>query len=174
MWSYGHCTIPRHLRDIVVSEYGIADLRGRTDEECIAALLNIADSRFQEPLLAQAKAAGKISPDYRIAEACRNNLPAQVEQALGTHRSAGYFSEYPFGTDLTAEEILLARALKHLKTRATGIKGRLRTLGAALAHGAPAQRHSSLLRRLQLDRARSIADRVLRRLVTLAIDETSR
>src|SRR5262249_4993588 len=59
VWNYGHCTIPRHLRDIVVTEYGIADLRGRTDEECIAALLDIADSRFQEELLAKAKVAGK-------------------------------------------------------------------------------------------------------------------
>src|SRR5437588_7934177 len=32
-WSYGHVTIPRHLRDIVVTEYGIADLRGRSDAE---------------------------------------------------------------------------------------------------------------------------------------------
>jgi hypothetical protein len=24
-WSYGHTTIPRHLRDVVVTEYGIAD-----------------------------------------------------------------------------------------------------------------------------------------------------
>ncbi|HEY8226283.1 MAG TPA: acetyl-CoA hydrolase/transferase C-terminal domain-containing protein, partial [Pyrinomonadaceae bacterium] len=30
-WSYGHVTIPRHLRDIVVTEYGVADLRGRED-----------------------------------------------------------------------------------------------------------------------------------------------
>src|SRR6185295_6405554 len=37
-WSYGHTTIPRHLRDIFVSEYGVADLRGRTDEETIAAM----------------------------------------------------------------------------------------------------------------------------------------
>ena len=28
VWEYGHCTIPRHLRDIVITEYGIADLRG--------------------------------------------------------------------------------------------------------------------------------------------------
>src|SRR6267154_1669279 len=26
-WAYGHTTIPRHLRDIVVTEYGVADLR---------------------------------------------------------------------------------------------------------------------------------------------------
>src|SRR5690348_10029850 len=30
-WSYGHATIPRHLRDIVITEYGVADLRGKSD-----------------------------------------------------------------------------------------------------------------------------------------------
>ena len=30
LWNYGHTTIPRHLRDIVVTEYGIADLRGKS------------------------------------------------------------------------------------------------------------------------------------------------
>ena len=33
VWNYAHITIPRHLRDIVVTEYGVADLRGRTDQE---------------------------------------------------------------------------------------------------------------------------------------------
>jgi acyl-CoA hydrolase len=31
VWNYGHITIPRHMRDIVVTQYGIADLRGRSD-----------------------------------------------------------------------------------------------------------------------------------------------
>ena len=35
-WNYGHTTIPRHLRDVVVTEYGIADLRGKTDRDVIA------------------------------------------------------------------------------------------------------------------------------------------
>ena len=38
-WRYGHETIPRHLRDIVVTEYGVADLRGKSDAEVIAAML---------------------------------------------------------------------------------------------------------------------------------------
>jgi len=38
----------RHLRDVVVTEYGVADLRGLSDQDAIAALLNIADSRFQD------------------------------------------------------------------------------------------------------------------------------
>src|SRR2546428_3613906 len=46
-WSYGHITIPDHLRDLVVTEYGIADLRGRSDETVIKALLEVADSRFR-------------------------------------------------------------------------------------------------------------------------------
>ncbi|WP_371358526.1 acetyl-CoA hydrolase/transferase C-terminal domain-containing protein, partial [Salmonella sp. E393-2] len=43
VWQYAHTTIPRHLRDMVVTEYGIADLRGKNDAEVIAALLAIAD-----------------------------------------------------------------------------------------------------------------------------------
>src|SRR3546814_6316179 len=34
-WNYGHCTIPRHLRDTCIDEYGIADLRGKNDEACV-------------------------------------------------------------------------------------------------------------------------------------------
>ena len=29
VYSYGVCSVPRHLRDIVVTEYGIADVRGK-------------------------------------------------------------------------------------------------------------------------------------------------
>src|ERR1700743_3582371 len=46
-WRYGHETIPRHLRDIFVTEYGIADVRGKSDGDVIAAMLAIADTRFQ-------------------------------------------------------------------------------------------------------------------------------
>src|SRR4029077_4947611 len=59
-WNYGNITIPRHLRDVVVTEYGVADLRGKTDRDVIAAMLAVADSRFQDELLRQARGAGKI------------------------------------------------------------------------------------------------------------------
>ena len=65
-FAYGHATVPRHLRDIVVTEYGCADLRGRTDAEVIAALLGIADSRFQPQLLAEAQRHRKMAADYRM------------------------------------------------------------------------------------------------------------
>src|SRR6185437_864936 len=58
-WSYGHVTIPRHLRDIVVTEYGVADIRGKSDRDVAVAMLGIADSRLQDELLVQAKEIGK-------------------------------------------------------------------------------------------------------------------
>lgn len=66
VWEYGHCTIPRHLRDIVVTEYGIADLRGKTDSKVIEALLNITDSRFQTELTTQAQLMGKLPKDFAL------------------------------------------------------------------------------------------------------------
>jgi len=58
VWSYGHVTIPRHLRDIVVNEYGIADLRGAADKDVVAAMLSITDKKFQNELLQTAKTNG--------------------------------------------------------------------------------------------------------------------
>jgi len=171
VWSYGHVTIPRHLRDIVISEYGTADLRGRTDQETIVALLDIADSRFQEELLASAKKAGKVRKDYRIPEASRNNTPARLELAFTVHRRAGLFSEYPFGTDLTTEEIHLSKALKHLQARTATLGGRVQMFAAALARGHSSDLHASCLRRMGLDRPRSIRERLLRRLVVAALEQ---
>jgi hypothetical protein len=166
--SYGHCTIPRHLRDIAITEYGMADLRGKTDAECIAAMIDIADSRFQEELLREARRANKIDPGYRIPASRRHNTPERLEQAFAAHRRAGLFSEYPFGTDLTREEIELARALRWLKDATATNGGKLLTLGRALWAGARAGQHH-LLERLQLAHPRGVRERLEAGLVSAAL-----
>jgi acyl-CoA hydrolase len=172
IWNYAHQTIPRHLRDLVVTEYGIADLRGRTDEEIIIALLNVADSRFQDALLSRARAAGKIRADYRIPDAFRNNLPQRLTLALRGHRQQGYFSEYPFGTDLAEEEIVLARALKFLDGRTGSPWGRVKTAAASLG-ATPGSRHTSALKRMGLDQPRGLSERLQRRLVVFALNASA-
>ncbi|RME24120.1 MAG: acetyl-CoA hydrolase, partial [Deltaproteobacteria bacterium] len=107
VYSYGHTTIPRHLRDMVVTEYGIADLRGKSDREVVAALLNIADSRFQSELLQRAKEARKIAADYTIPDRFRHNTPERLADATRQLRREGVFPPFPFGTDFTREEIVL-------------------------------------------------------------------
>nr|MDJ0857156.1 acetyl-CoA hydrolase/transferase C-terminal domain-containing protein [Desulfobacterales bacterium] len=98
---YGHITIPRHLRDVVITEYGIADLRGRSDQEVIAALINIADSRFQENLVQAAQRNGKLPCDYRVPEAFRYNLPERIKEKLSAINAREIFPAFPFGTDMT-------------------------------------------------------------------------
>jgi acyl-CoA hydrolase len=140
LWNYGHVTIPRHLRDIIVTEYGIADLRGRTDQEVISALLNVADSRFQDSLKREAQAAGKLTRDHQIPDEHRNNTPRALEERFVLARARGMFSEFPFGTDFTKEEIVLAKALARLKTRTARVWPRLHAVaGAALSRGTPAK-----------------------------------
>lgn len=114
-WSYGHTTIPRHLRDIVVTEYGVADLRGQTDRDTIVALLGVTDARFQDELLAQAKKSGKIENGYEIPAAFRQNTPAHVAQAMQPLKDSGLIPPFPFGTDLTEIEQRLMPALQKLK-----------------------------------------------------------
>jgi acyl-CoA hydrolase len=115
VWSYGHVTIPRHLRDIVITEYGVADLRGQSDAEVVKRLIAIADSRFQDELARQAIAHGKLPAGYTVPDRYRNNLPAMLDDKLHPWSQAGLLPDFPFGTDLTADELHIVRALKRLK-----------------------------------------------------------
>jgi len=113
--SHNHVTIPRHLRDLVVTEYGIADVRGRSDQEVALALIAIADSRFQDELLQEVTRAGKVSPDVRVPDHARTNRPEGLEAVLAPYRDRGLFERFPFGTELTEEELVLQKALVSLK-----------------------------------------------------------
>jgi acyl-CoA hydrolase len=115
LWNYGHTTIPRHVRDVVVTEYGIADLRGKTDRDVIAAMLAIADSRFQDELLRRAKDAGKIERSFELPAACRDNTPERIARALAGAREDGLLPPFPFGSDFTPAEERLIPALKLLR-----------------------------------------------------------
>jgi hypothetical protein len=85
----------------------------------------------------------------------------------------GFFSEYPFGTDLTAEEIALARALKYLDARTGSARARLATVAAAVFARTPARRHAAALRRMRLERPRGFGAWLEQRLVVFALDATA-
>jgi len=115
VWNYGHVTIPRHLRDIVITEYGVADLLGQSDSEVIKRLIAVADSRFQDELVKEAKAHGKLDAHYEIPERYRRNLPNVLADALQPWAEAELLPDFPFGTDLTPDELKIVHALKKLK-----------------------------------------------------------
>jgi hypothetical protein len=167
-WSYGHETIPRHLRDIVVTEYGVADLRGKSDADVIAAMLQVADSRFQDELARRAKDAGKLAKNFEIPAAYRDNHPQRIAAALKPAREAGLLPSFPFGSDFTDVEQRLIPALQILQNA----QGARLQLAGLLWQGLAGYRDSAdleCLARLGLDRPATLTERVYRALVSAAL-----
>jgi acyl-CoA hydrolase len=172
LFSYGHCTIPRHLRDIVITEYGIADLRGKADEQVYLALIRIADSRFQPDLLKQAQKAGKVAADFSLPAQWRNNTPQAIERILEDFQQNGLFPAFPFGCDFTDDELKVGKALKHLKARTSSRFGKVNTLFQALIFGSAGEDYASLLQRMQLDKVHGFKALLDRRLLILGLKKT--
>jgi Acetyl-CoA hydrolase/transferase C-terminal domain len=167
-WNYGHETIPRHLRDIIVTEYGVADLRGKSDAEVIAAMLQVTDSRFQAELARQAKEAGKLPKDFEIPVAYRDNLPERIAGALKPARDAGLLPSFPFGSDFTDAEQRLIPALQLLQDAQRAPQRLPGLLWQGLTHR-PNEADGECLARLGLDRPATWSERAYRALVSAAL-----
>ena len=167
-WSYGHETIPRHLRDVVVTEYGVADIRGKSDADVIAAMLVVADSAFQDELARQAKDAGKLPKNYEIPAAHRDNHPERIARALKPAREAGLLPSFPFGTDFTGVEQRLIPALQLLQD-SERVPLRLAGLLWRGFTGQPDAADNECLARLGLDKPSTLGERAYRALVAAAL-----
>jgi acyl-CoA hydrolase len=169
VWNYAHHTIPRHLRDVVVTEYGLASIRGSTDETCIRRLLCVADSRFQESLREEAVRAGKLDPVWAIPAAYRDNTPDALRRRLAPFVAQGLFPRHPFGSEFDALELRLVDALKRLKRESRGRAGGLRVLWRALTTP-PGPAHRDALARLGLAHPASLREWIESRAVCWALD----
>jgi len=174
LWNYGHTTIPRHLRDVYVTEYGCADLRGKSDEECIIAMLAITDARFQDALAAQARADGKLRADFTVPQAWRGNTPSQLAVRMASLGKQGLFTPFPFGADFTDEELALLPALKRLQQVSASKLSLAAFLLSSLGQGPATAAEATALRRLALHEPRDFGARILRRLVLAALRQPVR
>src|ERR1700730_7346086 len=167
-WSYGHETIPRHLRDVVVTEYGVADIRGKSDADVIAAMLQVADSRFQSELARQAKDAGKLPRDFEVPAAHRENYPERIASALKLAREAGLLPSFPFGSDFTDAEQRLIPALQLLQDARRSPQRLPGLLWQGLTR-APDAADSECLARPGLEKPATLSERAYRALVSAAL-----
>lgn len=168
---YGHITIPRHLRDIIVTEYGIADLRGKTDEEIGIALIKVADSRFQNELIETLKKAGKLCVDFELPEAYRANYPEKLISVLGDWRKKGLFPAFPLGSDFTSEEIALGKSLKDIKALMSNPRSMVKAVIRSFVHKVDAEEAKPFLERLSLSHPDSTKDKILQHLLLLELEE---
>ncbi|NNC76562.1 MAG: acetyl-CoA hydrolase, partial [Woeseiaceae bacterium] len=171
-WSYGHNTVPRHYRDVYVSEYGVAATRGRTDEQVVDAMLGIADAAFQPELMRQAGQAGKLAADYELPSDGPPNTPATIDEIFQRRDLQAYFPAYPLGTELTVEEQSLAAALQWLKAETATPANRVGTALAALLSGGDGSQKKALAR-MALDKGMGPKQVFLRRLVGYALKKTA-
>jgi hypothetical protein len=170
LWNYGHATIPRHLRDVAITEYGIADLRGRSDEHCALAMLRLTDARFQAALLAQARAAGKVAGDAALPADAAGNAPESLAARLAPFRRDGVLPDFPMGSDFSPVEQRLVRALAWLKQQRARPAGKARLLALALVATSVAD--AQAMQRMGLEKPTGLAARVKARLLALAISRT--
>ena len=170
VWEYGHCTIPRHLRDIVITEYGIADLRGKTDRKVIEALLNITDSRFQTALIEQAQHIGKLPNDFCLDPRFANNSPERLQAIAARHPHL--FPEYPLGCDFSAQEQDLLRALNWLKSKFKLTQ--IYELGKATLDAPAPHAFPEHLERMQLATPTGLREELYQRLLLAGLQATAK
>jgi acyl-CoA hydrolase len=170
IWNYGHTTIPRHLRDLYISEYGIADVHGKADEDCIVAMAGIADARFQDALVDDAKRNRKLRHDFLAPPAWARNTPASLSARLAPLQADGTLPDYPLGSDFTDVEQRLVKALGWLKANTAGTGGKLRTVARAL--GAGLADDEAAVARMQLAHPHGPGEWLEARLLMLALHTT--
>ncbi len=160
--NYAHCTIPRHLRDIVITEYGIADLRGKTDSEVIMALLAITDSRFQQELQAWAVANEKLPKEYHIPDVYLSNTPEALAGQLKPYHE--YLPDFPFGHDFTEDELVIIHALQKLKAAISHPLENIGALVKSLIHDSDVPER--YLDRMGFKESDTLKEKLLRKLFT--------
>ncbi|MDX1695534.1 MAG: acetyl-CoA hydrolase/transferase C-terminal domain-containing protein, partial [Ketobacteraceae bacterium] len=168
---YGHITIPRHLRDIIVTEYGVANLRGKTDEEVAIALIKVADSRFQEELLEFAKDNGKVSKDYELPSEYRNNTPEKINRWISQWREQGHFPAFPLGTDLTDEEIAIGKSLKDIKALMDNPRKLIKAIVKSFVHDVDEAGARKYLERMQLAHPDTAKETLIQHLLLLELED---
>ena len=168
-WNYGHTTVPRHHRDVYVTEYGIAATRGCSDRDIIDRMLHISGAEFHDELLRSARASGKVEKDYAMQLDADQNRPARITAVFDTCRDA--FPAFPLGTELTDEEAALAEALTWLQEETATTSGKLRCVAGAM-FASVEDKHAAALERMGYDKPSGLGDRVMGKMIGRALKRT--
>ncbi len=165
VFNYGHSTIPRHLRDIVITEYGVADLLSKQDQDVYIELIKIADSRFQDELLEQAKAVGKVARDYQLPDEYRHNTPENLLNVFNKYKEKGFFEPFPFGCDFTPEELKIGKALKGLKAKTATRSGLFKSILEAIKVKGVSPEFVPLMKRMNMENPANFKEKLEQKLL---------
>jgi len=121
---------------------------------------------LQDDIIREAKKHGKLTKDFVLAPEHRQNTPQALDALLKGYQKYGYFTAFPFGTDYTAEEIVLGGALRSFKVKTP--LALAQALLAEMFRGIPEQA-DPYLRRMKLHKPVTIKERFMRKMVLAAL-----
>ena len=172
LWNYGHATIPRHLRDIAITEYGVADLRHASDAECVERMVALCDAAYQPVIVGKARRAGKLPKGYVASADLADNRPERLAARLRPYRQMGLLPDYPLGSDFTPVEERIVRALGWLRENTAGVVGKVRTIAMALRHSPEDGGDREAMARMQLEETHGWNAWLQARMLALGLSRT--
>lgn len=111
-----HVTIPGQHSDLVITEYGIANLQDKSAAEVMGALIEVCQLDFQEEMVEHGAGTGKLPAGYEPGPDAQTNHPDWLEERLAPLTDDGLLPRFPFGTELTEIELGLITALRTLES----------------------------------------------------------
>ena len=95
----------------------------------------------------------------------QNNYPDQITSRMAEFKKSGYFPTFPFGIDLTNDEIVLAKTLKALKGKLSRPSGAIGAIKQAIEIHSIPDTAKPYLERLQLLEAHTLQEKMVRKLI---------
>jgi hypothetical protein len=122
-------------------------------------------------LLEFAKKQGKVKADYTIPLEAQNNTPQRLKTILTPYQANGMLPDYPFGTDLTEQELALGTSLRRIQTLSGEPRQFVATAIKALFHKVDPEAARPFLQRMQLERPSTIKNFLIQKILLLDLDE---
>jgi hypothetical protein len=110
-----------------------------------------------------------LRASYRIPSEYRNNVPESYAKPMARLRERNLFPVFPFGSDLTPDELVLKSALERIAGALKQPSAAAGVLFQSVTAGKPSEDEARLLARMQLEHPRSTRDKLYRRLLLGAL-----
>jgi hypothetical protein len=101
----------------------------------------------------------------------RNNTPERLQQSLSPYQKQELLPAYPFGTDLTPQEIALGASLRKIKALSNEPAHFLTTAFKALLHKGDEEAARPFLERIHLEHPETTKDFLIQQLLLLELEE---
>ena len=108
---------------------------------------------------------------YRIPFEARENTPERLAKVLKPLKAEGLLPDYPFGTELTEEEITLAASLRKIKALSDEPTHFVANVFKALFHRGDEDAARPFLERIHLDHPETTRDFLVQQLLMLELEE---